>query len=116
MNTTDWTQASVEAAGSVGDGAWQARASVGTQTYDQTFSAVLAGRATERLTFEQSIPSSFSTGAAQWTRGTSTRVWLVGVEAKRTEATVEELRYSFAGVQSGPFLLGGTEQSGAMFA
>ena len=116
VNTTDWTQASGEAAGSVGDGAWQARASVGTQTYDQTFSAVLAGRATERLTFEQSIPSSFSTGAAQWTKGTSKTVWLLGVEAKRTESTVEELRYSVAGVQSGPFLLGGTEQSGAMFA
>ena len=115
VNTTDLTQASGEAGGSVGDGAWLVRASIGTQTYYQTFSAVLAGRATERLTFEQSIPSSFSTGAAQWTRGTSTTVWLLGVEAKRTESTVEELRYSVAGVQSGPFLLGGTEQSGAMF-
>lgn len=116
VNATDWTQASAEAAGSVGAGAWLARASVGTQTYDQTFSAVLAGRATERLTFEQSIPTSFSTAAAQWTRGTPTAVWLLGVEAKRTESTVEELRYSVAGVRSGPFLLGGTEQSGAMFA
>ncbi len=116
VNATDWTQASGEAGGSVGDGAWLVRASVGTQTYDQTFSAVLGGRATERLIFEQSIPSSFSTGAAQWTSGTSTTVWLLGVEAKRTESTVEELRYSVAGVRSGPFLLGGTEQSGAMFA
>ena len=116
VNATDWTQLSGEAAGSVGDGAWLVRGSRGTQTYDQTFSAVLAGRATERLTFEQSIPSSFGTVAAQWTRGSSTRVWLLGVEGKRTESTVEETRYSVVGVASGPFLLGGTESTGALFA
>src|SRR5688572_20864874 len=97
VNTTDWTQVSAEAGGSIGDGAWLARASGGTQTYYQTFSAVLAGRTTERLTFEQSIPSSFTTATAQWTRGSAMRVWLLGVEAKRTESTVEELRYSVAG-------------------
>ena len=116
VNATTWTQVSGDAAGSVGEGAWLLRASGGTQTYDQTFSAVLAGRAAERLTFEQSIPSSFGTVAGQWTRGSATQVWLLGIEAKRTESTVHETRYSVVGVPSGPILLGGTESTGALFA
>jgi outer membrane receptor protein involved in Fe transport len=77
---------------------------------------VLAGRASERLTTEQSIPSSFMNVSGQWTRNTASSVLLFGVEAKRTEATVEETRYSFTGMPSGPFLLGGHESIGALFA
>jgi len=116
VNSTDWKQVSGEAGGSVANGAWLVRASGGTQTYYQTFSAVLAGRATERLTFEQTIPSRFATVSGQWTRGTAANVWLVGGEAKRTRSTVNETRYSVAGVPSGPFVAGGTEASGALFA
>ena len=115
VNTTRWTQGSGEAGGSAANGAWLARASTGTQTYDQTFSAVAAGRRTERLTFEQSLPTTFATGTAQWTRGLDTSVVLFGAEAKRTRSTVEETRYSVAGIPSGPFLAGGTEASGALF-
>jgi outer membrane receptor protein involved in Fe transport len=115
VNTTDWFQTSGEAGGAAGEGAWLVRASGGSQTYYQTFAAVLAGRASERLTTEQSIPSSFMNVSGQWTHGTASTVWLVGLEAKRTEATVEETRYSFTGVQSGPFFLGGHESIGALF-
>jgi len=116
VNSTDWTQVSGEAGGSVGDGAWQVRASGGTQDYYQTFSQVLPGRATERLTFEQTIPTTFATASGQWTRGTSERVWLLGAEFKRARGNQDEFRYSVAGVSSGPFPSGGTETSGAMFA
>ena len=116
VNTTDWKQVSGEAGGSVANGAWLARASGGTQDYYQTFSAVGALRATERLTFEQTIPTRFANVSGQWTRGTATNVWLFGVEAKRTRSTVNETRYSVAGVPSGPFVAGGTESSGALFA
>ena len=116
VNTTDWKQVSGEAGGSAASGAWLVRASGGTQDYYQTFSAVLAGRATERLTFEQTIPTRFANVSGQWTRGTATNVWLFGVEAKRTRSTVNETRYSVALVPSGPFVAGGTESSGALFA
>lgn len=116
VNSTNWTQVSGEAGGAAGDGAWQVRASGGTQDYYQTFSAVLARRATERLTFEQTIPTTFATAAGQWTRGTADTVWLLGAEFKRAEGNQEETRYSVAGVPSGPFPSGGTETNGAMFA
>jgi outer membrane receptor protein involved in Fe transport len=116
VNSTDWKQVSGEAGGSAASGAWLVRASGGTQDYYQTFSAVAAGRATERLTFEQTIPTRFANVSGQWTRGTATNVFLFGVEAKRTRSTVNETRYSVANVPSGPFIAGGTESSGALFA
>jgi outer membrane receptor protein involved in Fe transport len=67
------------------------------------------------LTFEQTLPSHFGSGSAQWTRGWGSNVLLVGADAKRTGSTVEELRYSALGVQSGPFLAGGTESDSAVF-
>jgi len=116
VNRTDWTQVSGEAGGAVGDGVWQVRASTGTQDYYQTFSAVTAGRATERLTFEQTIPTTFGTASGQWTRGTADTVWLLGAEFRRARGNQDETRYSVAGVPSGPFPSGGTETNGAMFA
>jgi outer membrane receptor protein involved in Fe transport len=118
VNTTGWTQLSGEAGGAVGEGAWQVRASGGTQDYYQTFSAVLGGAArnAERLTFEQTIPTTFATASGQWTRGTADTVWLLGAEFKRAEGNQEETRYSVIGVPSGPFPSGGEETNGAMFA
>jgi outer membrane receptor protein involved in Fe transport len=79
---------------------------------------VLGGalRNSERLTFEQTIPTRFATASGQWTRGTSEQVWLFGTEFKRARGNQDEIRYSVAGVPSGPFPSGGTETSGAMFA
>jgi len=119
VNSTRWTQVAGEAGGSAGSGAWLARASGGTQDYYQTFSAVAAvagvPRATERLTFSQQIPASFSTVSGQFTRGVDTTTWLMGAEFKRTDSTFEETRYSVTGVPSGPFVMGGTESIGAFF-
>ena len=117
VNTTDLTQVSAEAGGALADGAWLVRTSGGSQSYYQTFSAVLGGaaRSGERLTTEQTIPTTFQTISGQWTRELGGTVWLVGAEGKRTRGEMEETRYSVAGVPSGPFLAGGTESSGAMF-
>lgn len=116
VNTTDWTQFAANAGGVVRDSAWSARMSAGTQEYYQTFTAVAAGRASERLTREQTTPSTFATFGGQWTREANGTVWLVGGEGKRTRSTVEEFGHSFTGVRSGPFFAGGTESSGAFFA
>lgn len=115
VNTTSWKQVSGDAGGSAAGGGWLVRGAAGRQEYYQTFSAVATDRASERLTTEQTTPSRFGTGAAQWTRGWGLTSILVGAEGRRTRATVEELRYSFTNVQTGPFFAGGTETNGAVF-
>jgi outer membrane receptor protein involved in Fe transport len=115
VNATDWTQISGEAGGSAAGGAWVLRGSGGTQEYFQTFSAVLAGRASERLTTEQTTPSSFGTLSGQWSRALGAATVLLGAEGRWTDATVEEIRYSVASVRSGPFIAGGAESIAALF-
>jgi outer membrane receptor protein involved in Fe transport len=119
INTTDWTQVSGEGGGAAGGGAWLARASGGTQEYFQTFSQILTvdgvPRAGERLTMDQRMPTTFATASGEWTRAWGSVVRLAGGEFRRTRSTVEEFRYSATGVQSGPFLGGGTEVVGAVF-
>jgi hypothetical protein len=68
VNTTDWSQVSGEVGGFVADGAWEAHVATGTQDYYQTFSAVAADRASERLTAEQTTPSDFVSISGQWSR------------------------------------------------
>jgi outer membrane receptor protein involved in Fe transport len=116
LNSTKWTQGSGEAGGTTSNGAWTVRGAIGSQSYFQTFSAVLAGRSTERLTLQQTLPSDFGTASAQWSRGWGSNMLLVGGDVKRTASTVEELRYSAVGVRTGPFLAGGTETDSALFA
>jgi outer membrane receptor protein involved in Fe transport len=115
VNTTDWRQLSGEAGGSAAGGAWLVRGSGGTQDYYQTFSAVAADRASERLTTEQTTPSSFGTVSGQWSRGLGPATLLAGAEARWTKATVEEIRYSITNVRTGPFFAGGNESLGALF-
>ena len=118
VNTTDWTQVSGEGGGSLGGGAWLARASGGTQDYFQTFSQILPNnivRTSERLTMDQRAPTTFTTGSGQWTRAWGPVVALFGGEGRYTDTTVDEFRYSAAGVTTGPFLLGGKETFGSVF-
>ena len=115
VNTTGWRQLSAEAGGSAAGGAWLVRGSGGTQDYYQTFSAVAADRASERLTTEQTTPSSFGTVSGQWSRGFGPATLLAGAEGRWTTATVEEIRYSITNVRTGPFFAGGNESLGAVF-
>jgi outer membrane receptor protein involved in Fe transport len=115
VNDTGWTQLSGEAGGSAAGGAWVARGSGGSQEYYQTFTAVAADRASERLTTEQTTPSTFGTVSGQWSRGFGATTVLAGAEGRWTEATVEEIRYSIANVRTGPFFAGGNESLAAVF-
>lgn len=116
VNSTAWRQFGGEAGGLVGGGVWQARVSGGTQDYYQTFSAVAADRRSERLTTKQWTPSEFVVASGQWSRTFGAHGMLVGVESHRTESTVDEYRFSLTNVESGPFIVGGTERGTAGFA
>lgn len=111
VNTTDWHQVSGIGGGSLAGGVWQAQVAGSSQGYYQTFSAVAADRASERLTTEQTTDTSFATVGGQWTRLFGRTTLIAGADFHRTESTVEELRYSVTNVQTGPFFAGGTERT-----
>lgn len=119
VNSTAWRQVSAEVGGTAGPGAWEVRVAGGGQDYYQTFSAVAADRATERLTTEQWTPSDFVSASGQYSRAIGAHALLAGVEMHRTESTVDELRYALVGgvnTPSGPFVVGGKETNAAVYA
>jgi outer membrane receptor protein involved in Fe transport len=119
VNTTDWTQFSLDVGGYVGGGVFELHGVGSSQDYYQTFSAVAAGRATERLTFEQFIDTSHRGMNAQWTRPINKLTMIVGADYRHTHALQDELRYALvSGVNtpSGPFISGGTENVVAAYA
>lgn len=119
VNTTDWKQFSAEMGGLLGGGIFEISGAGSNQDYYQTFSFVAAGRATERLTFEQFIDTAHGTGNAQWTRGLGRATMIVGADYRYTHSVQDELRYALvSGVNtaSGPFLSGGIERVGAIYA
>lgn len=114
VNDTNWRQVSAEAGGAAAGGAWEVHASGGRQRYYQTFSAVAAGRASERLTTAQRTPSEFSQMSAQYTRAVGIHALLVGLESRRTEATVAETAFPVAGPPA-TTRVGGEERADALY-
>ncbi len=119
VNETDWKQFSIDAGGLVGGGVLEFHGVGSSQDYYQTFSAVAAGRATERLTFEQFIDTSHRAVNGQWTRPIDNVTLIAGADYRHTDSLQDELRYALvSGVntQSGPFVSGGTETVYAGYA
>lgn len=119
VNSTDWRQLSFEAGGVVGGGVFEVHAVGSSQDYYQTFSFVAPGRATERLTFAQTIDSSHQGVNAQWSRAFNRVTMIVGGDLRHTDAHQDELRYTLvAGVNTpnGPFPSGGSERVVAGYA
>jgi outer membrane cobalamin receptor len=118
VNSTAWRQYSGDLGGVVGGGAWEAHVAGGSQEYFQTFSAVAANRATERLTTEQWMPSDFVFVSGQWTRGIGRHTLLAGAETERTESSIDEYRYVLVNNinnRTGPFVSGGTSTNTAVY-
>lgn len=112
VNDTDWRQFSLAAGGFVGGGVLELHGVGSSQDYYQTFSAVAAGRATERLTFAQTIDTSHRAFNGQWTRPISKLTMIVGADYRYTDSLQDELRYvmvSGVNTQTGPFASGGQE-------
>jgi len=116
VNDTNWRQWSAAVDGTLAGGQWAARAVTGSQGYYQTFSAILPGRASERLTSEQRIPTTTTSGQAQWARTWTRAAVLIGGEGHRTESAQTERRYGTTGALIEQTLTGGTERAAGGFA
>jgi outer membrane receptor protein involved in Fe transport len=115
VNDTNQRQASLRASGFVGGGAWQAAGFASSQTYDQSFSAVAPGRASESLTQRQRVPSEAAGGSADWLRVWGRSTLVAGGEGRRVEGTTNETRY-VAGRPQPTTRAGGVQTTAAGFA
>jgi len=115
INNTEWRQFGGDASGAVLGGFWTARISGGTQDYFQTFSAIAPDRQTERLTNDQTIPGNFVTGGGQWVRTWKAADVLIGAEARRTTADINETRYAVNGTATSSSLPGVEEQNESLY-
>lgn len=95
---TRWGGASAH--GFVGGGLWEARGDVSVTDYRQTFSAVLAGRESERLTALQWVASSGGGAGVSWLRQAGRGQMLFAFNSRLARADLDEASISFAGVQS----------------
>jgi len=94
INDTASRQGTGEVAGSLVGGLVSARVFVGTQGYDQTFSAVSADRTTEDLNRRQRVPTRVEGTAAQWARPIGRHTVLVGAETKFITGDTRETQLS----------------------
>jgi len=72
-------------------GPWSLRVDGNSDDYHQTFSAIAANRASERLTSDQRVPSHSAGGSLQWTHpiGTS-QALIAGADGRAVAGTDEE--------------------------
>jgi outer membrane receptor protein involved in Fe transport len=97
-------------AGGVSRGSLTLRAFASDQDYFQTFSAVAADRASERLSVVQRVPAGGAGGTAQWTRTVgSQHVLVAGLEGRYANGRSDEDRgTTFVSA-------GGTQRTGAIY-
>ena len=79
---------------------WEARGDVSVTDYRQTFSAILAGRASERLTALQWVASSGGGAGVSWLRQAGRAQMLFAFNSRVASADLDEAAISVAGVQA----------------
>lgn len=113
-NDTEVRQWSAGGDWTVGGGALSLRLSGGEQDFRQTFTAVSAGRTTERLTRSQSVPSDFAGLSFQASRPLGDRQALVGgLEAREVRGTSDEIIVTPSGFR--PEVAGGRQRTTGLF-
>jgi outer membrane receptor protein involved in Fe transport len=96
-----------------GTGGLRFRFDISRQDYNQTFSAVAADRATERLTSAQHVPANSHGYAAQWTRPWGGHVLVLGAERRAVWGRSDE--DSFATATTVRSTAGGRQHTTAFF-
>ena len=97
--------------GFAGGGVWEARGDLSVTDYRQTFSAVLAGRASERLTSLQWVASSGVGGAVSWLREAGRGQMMFAFNSRLSRADLDEATIAVTGVQ-GPIVRTRARQRG----
>lgn len=100
VNATVTRWSGANAHGLLAGGVWDARGDVSVNNYRQTFSAVVAPRATERLTALQWVQSTGGGAGLSWLRQTSRAQVMIGVASRTARANLDEASFSLIGVQS----------------
>lgn len=100
LNATITRWGGANASGMLFGGVWEARGHAAFTGYHQTFSAVLAGRAAERVTALQWVGSNAGGGGVTWLRQSGRTQMLFGVSSRIARANLDEASISFAGVQA----------------
>ena len=96
-NSTDLQQARVAAGGEIGRVLWRLNGQAGSQTYEQSFSAVADDRQSERLTLEQRVPATqHGLALTLHTRMRGVDL-LAGADTRDTSADNVEQGYMFDG-------------------
>jgi outer membrane receptor protein involved in Fe transport len=114
VNDTASRQGAGEVAGGVAGGLLSVRAFVGTQGYDQTFSAVAADRTREDLIRLQRVPTMAVGTAVAWRRAARRHSVLVGVESRLIDGETQEAQLS-AGRVLANTTAGGTQRVWSTF-
>jgi outer membrane receptor protein involved in Fe transport len=96
-NETVIRHGSGSARGSMFDGAWTARGSLASQDYDQTFSSVGAGRASEAPVSVQHVDSTAKDFGFEWLRPQKRGALLLGATSRLVDAQLADLSF-FTGV------------------
>jgi outer membrane receptor protein involved in Fe transport len=97
----------------LGHGVVSMRAFGSDQDYHQTFSAISADRASERLTRLQEVPADALGLSLDWSTGFAGHTVVAGVEARSVRG--ESREQVFAGSGSSFVTAGGQQRSGALF-
>ncbi|HEU0108700.1 MAG TPA: TonB-dependent receptor, partial [Vicinamibacteria bacterium] len=96
-----------------GTGGLRFRFDLSRQDYNQTFSAVAADRATERLTSDQHVPAHSTGFSGQWTRPLGSHVLVLGAERRGIRGRSDE--DSFATATTVSSTAGGRQSTTAFF-
>ena len=116
VNDTDARSGSLEIAGGGAGGFLSAHVFGGTQSYDETFSAISPEppRSTEDLNRMQHVPTRLTGASVQWTRQQGRSILLVGTEARFIRGEMEETEFS-QGMVLGTADVGGTQRLASVF-
>jgi len=113
-NDTELRTLALGVDGPLGGGEAVARAHLGHQRFDQSFTAIAEDRRSERLTREQTVPSDWGGIAAHWTRPLGeSHVLLAGGEAIEVRGRSDETVFAAGGLSQA--VGGGRQRSLGLF-
>ena len=114
-NDTTTRQIAAGADASAAGGSLLLRGYASDQDYAQTFSAIAANRASERLTVDQRVPSHGAGASMQWSRAIGMRHAIVaGADSRRVSGESDEQQFEFNGTVTRA-VSGGRQRGGSLF-